>query len=45
MDKLLEVINSEFKAQGANYQVLSNFGICCKELRGLEATIFSRMCA
>ena len=29
-DKLFEMINQEFKAQGTKYQVLPNFGICCR---------------
>ena len=41
MDKLFETVNQEFKAQGTKYQVLLNFGICCRELVGLKVTIFS----
>ena len=40
IDKLFEMINQEFKVQGTKYQVLSNFGICCRELGGLEVTSF-----
>ena len=28
------MINQEFKAQETKYQVLANFGICCRELGG-----------
>ena len=34
------MINQEFKAQGRRYQVLSNFGVCCKELKGLKVVNF-----
>ena len=30
--------NQELKAQGTQYQVPQNFGICCRELRGLKVT-------
>ena len=40
MDKLFEMQNQEFKLQGRKFQVLSNFGICCGELRGLRVTSF-----
>ena len=38
--KLFETINQELKAQGTKYQVLSDSGICCKELGELKATSF-----
>ena len=34
------MINQEFEAPGTNYQVLPNFGVSCRELRGLKVTIF-----
>ena len=40
IDKLFEKINQEFKIQGTKYQVLPNFGICCRQLAGLEVTSF-----
>ena len=40
MDKLFEMINQEFKAQGTKYQVLPNFGTCCRELGELKVTSF-----
>ena len=43
MDKLFEMINQDFKAQGTKYQVLPNLGICCRELAGLKVTSFLRM--
>ena len=39
-DKLFEMTNQEFKAQGTKYQVLPNFGICCRELRELKVANF-----
>ena len=41
MDKLYEMINQEFKAQGRNRQVLPNFRICCRELEGSKLKIFT----
>ena len=38
IDKLFETINQELKAQGTKYQVLPNFGTCCRELGALKAT-------
>ena len=43
--KLFERINQEFKAQGKQYQVLPNFGICCRELRGSMLGVFAHACA
>ena len=40
IDKLSEMINEEFEAQGTKYQVLLNFGICCRELGELKVTSF-----
>ena len=40
MDNLFQIKNQEFKAQGTKYQVLLNFGICCRELRGPKVTSF-----
>ena len=40
IDKLFEMINQEFKAQGTKYQVLTNFGFCCRELAGFKVTSF-----
>ena len=40
IDRLFEMINQEFKAQGTKKQVLPNFGIRCRELGGLKVTIF-----
>ena len=37
---LFEMINQEFQVLGRKYQVLPNFGICCRELRGLKVTSF-----
>ena len=34
------MINQQFKALGRKYQVLPNFGICCRELRRLKVTGF-----
>ena len=39
-DKLFEMINQEFKARGRKYQVLTKFGICCRELGGLKVASF-----
>ena len=33
------MINQEFKALGRKYQMFPYFGICCRELRGLEVTV------
>ena len=38
IDKLPEMINQEFKAQGTKYQVLPNFGICHRELGEIKVT-------
>ena len=38
--KLFEAINQEFKAQGTKFQLLPNFGICCRELEGLKVVSF-----
>ena len=35
------MINQEFKALRRKYQVLPNFGICCRELRGSELGVFA----
>ena len=40
IDKLFERINQEFKANGTKYQILLNFRICCKELKGLKVASF-----
>ena len=45
MDQLFETIIQEFKVQGTKYQVLPNFGICCRELAGLKVTVFVHVCA
>ena len=37
---LFEMISQEFKVQGTKYQVLPNFGICCRELGGLKVMSF-----
>ena len=42
---LFEEINQEFKTEGTKYQVLPNFGICCRELGALKVTIFAHECA
>ena len=34
------MINQEFKAQGTKYQVLPNFGICCRKLGELKVLSF-----
>ena len=34
------MINQEFKAQETKYQVLPNFGVCCREQEGLKAMSF-----
>ena len=34
------MMNQEFEAQGIRYQVLLNFGICCRELRVLKVATF-----
>ena len=33
------MINQEFKAMGRKFQVLPNFGICCRELGGLKIRV------
>ena len=38
IEKLFEMINQEFKAQGTKYQVLPNFGTCCRELGAFRVT-------
>ena len=38
IDKLFEMTNQEFDAPGTKYQVLLDFGVCCRELRVLEVT-------
>ena len=37
------MINQEFKAKGTKYQVLPNFGMCCRELGGAQSCEFSAM--
>ena len=39
------MINQEFKGQGTKYQVLPNFGICCRELGGSKLRVFAHVCA
>ena len=43
------MINQEFKARGTKYQVLTNLGICCRELEGLKVmslrTCVHRFCS
>ena len=39
------MINEEFKAQGTKYQVLLDFGICCRELGGLKLLFGEHACA
>ena len=39
------MINQEFKAQGRIYQVLPNFGVCCRELGGSKLRDFAHACA
>ena len=41
LDKLSEITNQEFKTQGTKYQVLQNFGICCRELGGSKLRVFA----
>ena len=33
---LFEMMNQKFKARGRKYQLLPNFGICCRELGRLR---------
>ena len=40
VDKIFEMINQAFKAQGTKYQMSLNFGIRCSELQGLNVTSF-----
>ena len=35
----------DFKVIGRKYQVLPNFGICCRELGGLKLKIYAHACA
>ena len=44
-DKLFEMINQEFKAQGREYQVLPNFRVCCRVLGGSKVRHFGHVCA
>ena len=43
MNKLLGMINQEFKALGRKYEVLPNFGIICRELEGPQSYEFWHM--
>ena len=45
IDKLFEMTNQEFKAHGTKYQVLPNFGICCREMGDSKLQIFAHVCA
>ena len=45
IDKLFEIINQEFQVLGRKYQMLPNFGICCRELRGSNQRVFMYACA
>ena len=38
------MIKQEFKAQGTKYQVLQNFGICCRELGDSKLPVFAHVC-
>ena len=37
---LFEVVSQEIKAEGTKYELLPNFGICCREQGGLKVTSF-----
>ena len=39
-DKLFEMMGPEMKVQGRKYQILSNFGIFCRESGGLKGASF-----
>ena len=43
IDKLFEMINQEFTAQGTRYLVLPSLGICWRDFGGLKSYEFSRM--
>ena len=43
-DKLFEMINQEFKTQRTKFQVLPNFGVCCRELGGSKLRVFVHAC-
>ena len=44
MDKLFEMINQDFKAQGTKFQVLLEFWICCREPGRLKLWFFAHAC-
>ena len=43
MNKVSEMTNQEVKTQGTKYQVLQNFGICCRREVGAQSYEFSCM--
>ena len=45
IDKLFEMINQEFKAEGTKYQVLPNYVIRCRELEGLKVFVQLHGCS
>ena len=45
IDNLFEMKNQELKAQETKYQVLPNFGICCKELGDSKLRVYAHACA
>ena len=45
MDKLFEMINQGFEAQGTKCQVCFSFGICCREPGGSKLRVFAHACA
>ena len=45
MDKLFELMFQEFTTQGRKYQMLPNFGICCRELGDSKLRVFAHASA
>ena len=43
IDKLFEMINQEFKAQGTKYQVFPNFGTYCREQGNSKKRVFANV--
>ena len=45
IEKVFQMTNQEFQAQGAKYQVLPNLGICSGELVRSKLQVFRHACA
>ena len=39
------MLNQGLKDKGTKYQVLPNFGMCCRELGGSKLRVFAHACA